>query len=112
MIKRASIVVALAGLVAIAGYGLGAASDEGSWTGQINDSLCGPKNVNAACAKKCVDEHGGKYVFVNDKDNKVYSVEPQDKVAPHAGQHVIVKGTVDGDTIKVATITTPPPEKK
>lgn len=109
MIKR--VLMVMLGLVALGCYGLVSASNEGSWTGQINDSMCGAKNVDAACATKCVNDHGAKYVFVNDKDNKVYSLEPQDKIAAHAGHHVIVKGTIDGDTIKVASITMPAEKK-
>jgi len=80
---------------------------EGSWTGYISDSMCGAKGANekhADCAAKCVKEHGAKYVFVNDTDKKVYAIDAQDKVAAHAGHHVIVKGTVDGDNLKLTSI--------
>ena len=73
---------------------------DGTWTGYISDSMCGAKGANekhADCAAKCVKEHGAKYVFVNDADKKVYAIDAQDKVAAHAGHHVTVKGTVDGD---------------
>jgi len=56
------------------------------------------------CASKCVKEHGAKYVFVNDSDKKVYTVDAQDKVAPHAGHHVVVKGAVDGSALKLTGI--------
>ncbi len=82
---------------------------DNSWTGWISDSQCGVKGANdkagtAECTVKCVKEHGAKYVFVNDADKKVYVVDAQDKVAPHAGHHVTVKGTVEGDTLKLASI--------
>ena len=80
---------------------------EGSWTGYISDSQCGAKGANdkhAACAEKCVKEHGAKYVFVNDADKKVYAIADQDKVAAHAGHHVTVKGSVDGDNLTVASV--------
>jgi len=80
---------------------------DGSWTGYISDSMCGAKGANekhADCAAKCVKEHGAKYVFVNDTDKKVYAIDAQDKVAAHAGHHVIVKGTVDGDNLKLTSI--------
>jgi hypothetical protein len=51
-----------------------------------------------------VKDKGAKYVFVNDADKKVYVVDAQDKVAEHAGHHVTVKGSVDGDTLKLASI--------
>jgi hypothetical protein len=41
---------------------------------------------------------------VNDSDKKVYTVDAQDKVAPHAGHHVVVKGTADGSALKLTSI--------
>ena len=79
----------------------------GSWTGWISDSQCGAKGANAKaaeCTTKCVKEHGAKYVFVNDADHKVYAVDNQDAVAAHAGHHVVVKGSVTGDSIKVSSV--------
>jgi hypothetical protein len=80
---------------------------EGSWTGYISDSQCGAKGANdkaGECTTKCVKEKGAKYVFVNDADKKVYAIDAQDKVAAHAGHHVTVKGSVDGDNLKLASI--------
>ena len=80
---------------------------DSSMTGWISDSQCGVKGANekaGECTTKCVKEHGAKYVFVNDADKKVYVVDAQDKVAAHAGHHVTVKGSVDGDTLKLSSI--------
>jgi len=102
--KLKSIAV-LALLCSAAGLACGADS---TMTGYISDSHCGAKGAKAAghgqCAAKCVSEHGAKYVFVNDADQKVYNVDPQDKVAAHAGHHVKVTGSVDGDNLKVASL--------
>jgi hypothetical protein len=76
-------------------------------TGYISDSHCGAKGAKPGheeCATKCVTEHGAKYVFVNDADHKVYAIDNQDKVAAHAGHHVTVKGTMQGDNLKLDTI--------
>lgn len=83
-----------------------AMATEGTMTGYISDSKCGAKGANAGardCTIKCV-KGGEKYVFVNDADKKVYVVDAQDKVADHAGHHVTVKGTVEGDTLKLESI--------
>lgn len=80
---------------------------DGTWTGWISDSQCGVKGANkdaGDCTTKCVKEHGAKYVFVNDADKKVYAIDAQDKAAAHAGHHVTVKGTVNGDTLKLSSI--------
>jgi hypothetical protein len=94
----------LAVLLVAAGFAFAADS---TMTGYISDSHCGAKGAregHAECAAKCVSDHGGKYVFVDDADHKVYAIDAQDKVAAHAGHHVTVKGTVDGDNLKLASI--------
>lgn len=94
----AMILVLLVGAVTIA--------SDGSWTGYIADSKCGAKAAHEGareCTVKCVKE-GAKYVFVNDADKKVYSIADQDKVADHAGHHVTVKGSLEGDTMKVTSV--------
>jgi len=81
-------------------------ASEASWTGYIADSKCGAKAAHEGareCTVKCVKE-GAKYVFVNDADKKVYAIADQDKVADHAGHHVTVKGSLEGDTMKVASV--------
>jgi hypothetical protein len=86
--------------------GVLAMAADSSLTGYIADSKCGAKAANDGareCTIKCV-KAGAKYVFVNDADKKVYAVDDQDKVAAHAGHHVTVKGTVDGDTLKLSGI--------
>ena len=58
----------------------GSAAFADSWTGRISDDHCGAggaKDGHAACAKKCVGG-GGKYVFVNGADKKVYQISKQD----------------------------------
>jgi len=93
--------------------GLTMAAD-GTWTGYISDSNCGAKGANdkaRECTIKCV-KGGAKYVFVNDADKKVYIVDAQDKVADHAGHHVTVKGTVEGDTLKLESIDMAPANGK
>jgi hypothetical protein len=80
---------------------------DSTMTGYISDSHCGAKGAKEGheqCATKCVSEHGGSYVFVDDADHKVYAIDAQDKVASHAGHHVTVKGTVDGDKLKLVSI--------
>lgn len=103
----AAVVIGLfAGALAIAG--------DGSWTGYITDSKCGAKAAHegaAECTAKCVKE-GAKLVFVNDADKKVYTVDDQEKVAAHAGHHVTVKGSVEGDNLKVTSIDMAPAKGK
>lgn len=87
---------------------------DGTWTGYISDSKCGVKGANdkaGECTTRCV-KGGAKYVFVDDADKKVYVVDAQDKVAAHAGHHVTVKGTVEGETLKLESIEMAAPSTK
>jgi hypothetical protein len=47
---------------------------------------------------------GATYVFVNDGDKKIFAIDDQSKVAEHAGHHVTVRGTVEGDALKLSSI--------
>jgi hypothetical protein len=42
--------------------------------------------------------------FVDDADKKVYAIDDQEKVAAHAGHHVTVKGSVEGDNLKLTSV--------
>jgi len=108
MTKR--LLVCAVALLVVAGLSITVAAkkaDEGSWSGYVTDNMCaGGKNMtNADCVTKCVKDHGGKYVLYSPTDKKSYIIDPQEKAEGHAGHYVTVKGTLDGDSIKVTSIT-------
>jgi hypothetical protein len=82
------------------------AGTKGSWTGWVTDEHCGAKGASAdhkACAEKCLQK-GGKLVFYNTGDKKIYSLDNQDMAKANIGHEVKVTGEVDGKSIKVASI--------
>lgn len=90
--------------------GLTVAQDakKGSWSGVVTNDMCGAKDASAAkaeCTKTCVKEHGAKYALYNPSDKKLYVLEPADKISGHEGHNVTIKGTLDGDTIHVDSLT-------
>jgi hypothetical protein len=100
-------------LVLVAGISFALPKD-GSWTGWVTDTMCGAKGATAKhadCANDCVKAHGAKYALYNPADKKVYTLDPQEKLAEHAGQFVKVTGSVEGDTIKVKAIELAPEPK-
>ena len=75
-------------------------------TGYVTDAKCAAKGgdlSNADCAKRCA-ERGEKLVFVSDQDKKIMSVDNQDALKGHEGQHVMVTGKVDNGALHVDTI--------
>lgn len=96
---------AAATMIALFAGAMAIASDV-SLTGYVADSKCGAKAAHEGareCTIKCVKE-GAKYVFVDDADKKVYAIDNQDKVGDHAGHHVTVKGSLEGDNLKLSSI--------
>jgi len=82
----------------------------GSWTGWVTDDHCaakGAKAEHASCAKRCLD-NGGKLVFYNSADEKIYNLDNQKLAEEHLGHEVVVKGTAEGDSIKVESIEAAP----
>src|SRR5271167_2930856 len=112
MVKRATFVgLAMVFVAGLSVAGQDSAAKAGSWTGVITNDMCGAKDASAAkaeCTSKCVKSHGAKYALYNDADKKVYILEPQVKADGHAGHEVTVKGTLDGDTIHVSSLTMNP----
>jgi hypothetical protein len=87
-----------------------AADKAQSFTGQVSDAMCGAKHMmsgpEADCTRACVGK-GSKFALV--VGNKVYTLESSDKAAlasldKLAGAKAKVTGTLDGDTIQVASV--------
>jgi hypothetical protein len=102
--------VALAFVAGICLTAMSTTADEGSWTGYVTDSLCAKggdmaKMKDSDCATMCVKDHGGKWVLYSPTAKKAFTLEPADKVAEHAGHYVTIKGNLDGDNIKVSSVT-------
>jgi hypothetical protein len=84
------------------------AKSQQTWQGVVTDTHCGTNcqvTKDMAPDKKCVDRcvrQGSKYgLWVG---NHVYTLEPQSKAARYAASDVTVKGTLDGETIRINSI--------
>ena len=80
------------------------AAEKGQWTGWISDAKCaanGAKAPHKGCAIKCV-ESVQAMVFVAE-DKKVYKLQGAEKVKSLVGDKVVLSGSLDGDTITVAS---------
>jgi hypothetical protein len=101
---------ALALAAALTATAAQAGGTKGSWTGWFTDESCGAKGANAEhkdCAEKCLSK-GGKVVFYNTGDQKIYSIDKQDMAKSHLGHQVKVTGHVDGTAIHVESVEASP----
>ncbi len=79
-----------------------------TFKGVVSDAMCSSdaakasKADHADCAVKCI-KGGDKAVLIIGGD-KVYNIANQDKVTDFAGKTVTIEGTLDKNTITVASI--------
>ena len=98
--------IVLFALLTLTVAALAGAGTKGTWTGWVTDEHCGAKGASAdhkACAEKCL-KNGGKLVFYNTNDKKIYALDNQDLAKQHIGHEVKVTGEAEGKSIKVASI--------
>jgi hypothetical protein len=91
--------------------GVSAAAADGTWTGQISDSMCGAKHTDGKHAKSVSDRDcaltcaakGAQLVLVS--EGKVYKLTNHDAdLRAHAGHTVNLTGTLTGESIRVTKI--------
>ena len=87
-----------------------AADKPQSFTGKVSDAMCGAHHMmsgpEADCARACASK-GSKYALV--VGDKVYTLDTDNKSAlasldKLAGSNAKVTGTLNGDTITVASV--------
>ena len=103
-LTAAALMLALGNAASLAGD---EKKSEISVTGYITDSHCkgeGAKDGHKDCALKCAKEKGATLGIWDTANSKFYNLDDQKKVEEFAGASVTVKGTVDGDSIKISSI--------
>ena len=76
-------------------------------TGYISDAKCAKdvakaeSDAHAGCAAGCAKK-GAALVLVS--GGKVYQLDNQEKVQPHAGHKVTITGKVDGEKIMIENV--------
>lgn len=95
-------------LIVLISGALALAAAPKTFTGVITDAMCGKDHSmmgvkpDARCVTECVKQ-GSKYALVVGDD--VYDLSDQKTPEKFAAQKVNVKGTLDGKTIQVQSIT-------
>jgi hypothetical protein len=96
------------GLVFVVGLALAGqknVANSGSWSGVIINSGCTADEAFAESAK-CTEKDvpGAKLSLYDDTIKQVYNLDPQDQAVGHLGDSVTVAGTLEGATIRVASV--------
>src|SRR6267378_3509496 len=76
----------------------------GSWSGTLVSSSCNADEAFAESPECTKNVPGAKLSLYDDTNRVMYGLEPQESVAAHLGDTVTVRGTLDGDTIQIASI--------
>ena len=79
--------------------------NSGSWSGVIINSNCSADEAFAEAAK-CTqkDLPAAKLALYDDTIRQVYILDPQDQSTGHLGDSVTVTGTLEGNTLHVASL--------
>jgi hypothetical protein len=77
-------------------------------TGYISEAMCGAKHsspsaANTKCVEKCIGG-GSDPVLVSDGKVVKLDSDSKDKAKALAGKNVTVDGTMDGDALKITSI--------
>jgi hypothetical protein len=97
----------IAALTALALTVASASAFAETFKGVVSDAMCSSdaakasKADHAECATKCI-KGGEKAVLI--VGDKVYNIANQPKVTSYAGKTVTIEGSLDKDTITVASI--------
>lgn len=95
------------GLFFVSGLALARQSDNansGSWSGVIINSNCSPDEAFAEAAE-CTEKGvpGAKLSLYDDTTRQIFILAPQDRAVGHLGDSVTVSGTIEGNTLHVAS---------
>jgi len=80
------------------------AGKAGGWSGALVTSACNADEAFAESPECTKNVPGAKVALYDDTNRVMYSLEPQEKVSAHLGDTVTVRGTLDGETIRLVSM--------
>ena len=90
--------------VAALARGQDSKANSGVWSGTVVYSSCNADeafNESPECFRAAP---GAKLALYDDTNRLMYSLDPQEPAAGHLGDSVTVRGTLDGETIRMASL--------
>jgi len=93
-------------LLALAGLAAGQihTANSGTWSGTVVYSSCDADEAFAESAECTTQAPGAQLSLYDDTNRVMYELEPQARVTARAGESVTVRGTLEGNTIRVASV--------
>jgi hypothetical protein len=80
------------------------AAKTGTWSGILVSSACNADEAFAESPECMKDVPGAQLALYDDTNRVMYGLEPQEKIAAHLGDTVTVRGTLEEDAIRVASV--------
>jgi hypothetical protein len=79
--------------------------NSGTWSGVIINNNCTADEAFAE-APKCTEKDvpGAKLVLYDDTSRQMYLLDPQDEAIGHLGDSMTLTGTLEGNTVHVASL--------
>jgi hypothetical protein len=93
-------------LLAVPGVAAGQAhtANSGTWSGTVVYSSCDADEAFAESAECTTQAPGAELSLYDDTNRVMYELKPQSRVTAHVGESVTVRGTLEGNTIRVASV--------
>lgn len=96
--------VAIFSIAPLAVAGQDTTTKPGSWSGILVSSSCNADEAFAESLECMKDVPGAKLALYDDTNRVMYNLEPQASVTFRPGDTVTLRGTLDDDTIHVASL--------
>jgi hypothetical protein len=80
------------------------AANSGPWSGMLVSSACNADEAFAESPECTKNVPGARLALYDDTNRVIYGLEPQASVTAYLGDTVTVRGTLDDDTIRVASL--------
>ena len=105
MTKRLlSCMIALFCFAPLAKSGQNNMTNSASWSGIVINSNCTLDQAFAEAEECTRSVPGGTLSFYDDTTRQIFALDPQEPAAAHLGDAVTVHGTLDGNTLHLASI--------
>ena len=79
-------------------------ANTGAWSGTIVYSSCDADEAFAESAECTTQAPGAELSLYDDTNRVIYELEPQSRVTARVGESVTVRGRLEGNTIRVASV--------